>query len=187
MIRLPKGKYQIIYADPPWHYRGRKQFGFAGDVGVDTGGAVMHYETMKVEEICAMAAEIQRISDNDCLLYIWIPAPILMDGIRVIKEWGYKYATKAFTWEKRRSNPGYYTLSETEDCYVAKRGRIPQPRGTRNERQFYSELRTEHSRKPLEFRRRITRMHPTQKKIELFATSRVRGWTSWGKGVQRAA
>ena len=42
-------KYQIIYADPPWDYKGQKQHNGKG--GVDTGGALTHYPTMTLNEL----------------------------------------------------------------------------------------------------------------------------------------
>jgi N6-adenosine-specific RNA methylase IME4 len=175
------GPFDIIYSDCPWFYRGRKQFGFAGDVGVDTGGAIDQYETMKIEEICALP--VKQIVAPDALLFLWVTGPMVPDAMKVIEAWTFKYATIGFVWEKRRTNPGYYTLSECEVCLVAKRGRIPKPRGSRTERQFVSELRGKHSAKPGVVRQRISNMFPSQRKIELFSRDRVAGWTSWGRDV----
>lgn len=178
---LPKKKYDIIYADPPWKYRGRKQFGFAGEVGVDTGGSIKHYKTIAREQIAKL--NIPDISNQNALLFIWIPGPLLLDGIFVIDAWGFEYKRDAFVWNKERTNPGYYTLTQCETCYVAKRGNIPTPRGIRNGRQFVSQIRGKHSEKPAEVRERITRMFPKQRKIELFARHRVAGWDCWGDEV----
>jgi N6-adenosine-specific RNA methylase IME4 len=176
---LPDGPFAVIYADPAWSYRGREQFGFAGDVGQSTGGAIKQYPTMSVDEIAAL--DVAEIADpSGALLFLWVPSPLLPDGMRVIDAWGFDFATIAFIWYKQATNPGYYTLSECEICLVAKRGRIPQPRGSRKERQFISELRGEHSAKPAEVRARIERMFPTQTKIELFARGRISGWAAWG-------
>jgi N6-adenosine-specific RNA methylase IME4 len=98
--------------------------------------------------------------------------------------WGFKYKTVAFVWEKQKTNPGNYTMSQCELCLVGKRGKIPGPRGTRNERQFISEMRTRHSTKPTEIRNRIVRMFPTQRKIELFARNTSEGWDVWGNEVE---
>lgn len=182
---LPAGPFDIIYADPPWCYRGKKQFGFAGDVGVDSGGAIAQYETLSVEDLCALP--VAAICADDALLYMWGTGPMLLTDVpRVIAAWGFEYATVAFVWDKERTNPGYYTLSQAEFCVAAKRGRIPQPRGTRNERQWCDakvvhEERGKHSAKPSEVRARIERMHPTQRRVELFARERVPGWAGWGK------
>ena len=186
---LPTGKFDIIYADPPWHYRGRKQFGFAGDVGVDSGGAIQHYETMPVEDLCALP--VSEIAAEDCLLYLWTTGPMIPDAFKVIGAWGFTYTTVAFVWDKVRVNPGYYTLSQTEFVLVAKSGKIPQPRGSRNQRQWFDEEtvhehRGEHSAKPAQVRKRIEAMHPLQNKIELFAREQVPGWTVWGNEVDHA-
>lgn len=194
-VTLPTQKFDIIYADPPWDYRGRKQFGFAGDVGVDSGGAIRHYPTLTVSELSQLP--IVTIAEKDCLLYLWTTGPMVVDAIKVLEAWGFQFATVAFVWNKVRTNPGYYTLSQAEFVFVGKRGRIPQPRGLRNVFQWFTsyeetqlaetevleELRTKHSRKPAEIRRRIEQMHPHQKKIELFARETVPGWKSWGNEV----
>lgn len=181
MLPLPAGPFELIYADPAWDYRGREQFGFVGDVGVSTGGAVKQYPTMSVDEIAAMP--VDDICALDALLALWVPSPLLPDGLRVLEAWGFEYATVGFVWDKQRTNPGYYTMSQVELCLIGKHNRIPQPRGSRNERQFISEARGKHSAKPAEVRARLERMFPTQRKVELFARERVPGWEAWGNEV----
>lgn len=179
---LPPGPFQILYADPCWSYRGREQFGFAGDVGQSTGGAAKQYETLPVSVIETLP--VPAIADPaGALLFLWVPSPLLPDGLQVMDAWGFDYATIAFVWDKQATNPGYYTLSECEICLVGKHRRIPQPRGSRKERQLISELRGKHSAKPEEARARIERMFPAQRKIELFARERSAGWTVWGNEV----
>lgn len=183
--------YQIVYADPPWDYDGRGQFGFAGDVGVSTGGAIKQYTTLTLKQICDIP--VTEICEADALLYLWATGPHLLTSVpAVMRAWGFEPVTMAFVWNKMRTNPGYYTLSQSEFCVVGKRGRIPQPRGTRNERQWcetqvVEEVRGQHSRKPAEVRDRITRMFPSQRKIELFARERVAGWEGWGNEYPAAA
>ena len=93
---------------------------------------------------------------------------------------GFSWATVAFVWNKLRTNPGFYTLSQCELCLVFKRGRIPQPRGARNVRQYLEAERGVHSAKPDEVRVRIAEMFPDQSKIELFARTHHPGWHAWG-------
>ena len=174
MISLPEGKFEIIYADPPWFYerlttRHGEQL---------TGGAITHYPTMTESEISAMP--VRDIADKDCLLFLWATGVKLDVAIRVGVAWGFKYVTIAFVWHKRRPNPGNYTMSECELVLVFKRGAIPKPRGARNVRQFISERCGQHSVKPREVRRRIEEMFPEQRKIELFARCPEEGWTGWG-------
>jgi len=179
---LPTGPFEIVYADPPWDYKGRKQFGFAGDVGEDTGGAINQYPTVPLETLKALPVS-EIVSDN-ALLFMWVTGPMMDSAFPLAKAWGFsKYGTVAFDWDKRRTNPGYYTLSQHEYVLVFKRGKIPRPRGTRNERQRVCKTRSKHSSKPVIVRRRIERMFPNQSKIELFARDTAEGWTSWGNEV----
>ncbi len=173
---LPTGVFDIIYADPPWDYRGQLQH--AGPGSGDTGGAVRHYPTVTLDDLRKL--DVPGIAADDSLLFMWATSPHLDQAIDLGKAWGFAWATVAFVWDKERVNPGFYTLSQCELCLVFKRGAIPQPRGARNVRQFVSAPRGPHSAKPEEVRNRIERMFPHQRKIELFARSRAAGWDSWG-------
>jgi N6-adenosine-specific RNA methylase IME4 len=101
-----------------------------------------------------------------------------------MEAWGFEYKTIAFVWDKQKVNPGYYTMSQVEICLVGKKGKIPSPRGIRNERQFLSEMRRKHSQKPDDIRLRIERMFPTQRKLEMFARDTKEGWDRWGNEVE---
>jgi N6-adenosine-specific RNA methylase IME4 len=173
-------KFSIIYADPPWDYKGQKQH--TGKAGKDSGGAISHYSTMKLNELKKL--DVQSICEKDCLLFMWSSSPHLDQAIDLMRAWGFSWATVAFAWDKQKVNPGFYTMSQVELCLVGKTGKIPQPRGLRNVRQFVSELRGEHSAKPNEVRSRIEAMFPTQAKIELFARNSSPGWSSWGNEVE---
>ena len=171
-------KYQIIYADPPWDYKGQKQH--SGKNGFETGGAITHYPTMKLQDLKLLKPLIDQYADSDCLLFMWATSPHLDQAITLLKEWGFDYATVAFVWNKERTNPGFYTMSQCELCLVGKRGKIPKPRGARNMKQLVNSLREKHSKKPDQVRLRIEKMFPTQKKIELFARQKYPNWDHWG-------
>ena len=129
------------------------------------------------------ALPLRDIAADDCLLFLWATGPNLDAAFGAIESWGFKHATIAFVWEKQRVNVGHYTMSSTELCLVAKRGRIPKPRGARNVRQFLSQKAAGHSEKPDEIAQRIEQMFPEQRKIELFARRPRPGWTVWGNEV----
>ena len=173
---LPVGDFDIIYADPPWDYKGQLQH--AGPGSSDTGGAIRHYPTVKLRDLKKL--DVKSIAARDSLLFMWATSPHLDQAIELGKSWGFDWATVAFVWDKVRVNPGFYTLSQCELCLVFKHGRIPVPRGARNVRQLVSTTRGPHSTKPEEVRRRIERMFPHQRRIELFARNAVSGWQSWG-------
>lgn len=173
---FPDGEFDIIYADPPWHYKGQLQHNGAGKE--TTGGAVAHYSCVSLEEL--MKLDVKSIAAKNCLLFMWTSSPHLDQAIRLGDKWGFKWATIGFVWDKMRVNPGHYTMSQCELCLVFKRGCIPKPRGKRNVEQLVTEKRTEHSRKPDEVRKRIEIMFPRSRKIELFARETNHTWKSWG-------
>ena len=173
-----RGKtYDIIYADPPWDYKGQSQHNGSGKSL--SGGANTHYPTMTLPKLKEL--DVPSLCNKDCLLFIWTSSPHLPQAIELMVEgWGFQYATIGFVWDKQKVNPGFYTMSQVEVCLVGKRGRIPSPRGARNVRQFLSSPRGEHSAKPHEVRRRIEEMFPTQSKLELFARTAEPGWDVFG-------
>ena len=177
---LPTQRYAIIYADPPWDYRGQLQH--AGPGSGDSGGAIRHYETVTLSDLRRL--DVASIAEVDSLLFLWATSPHLDQAIELGKAWGFDWATVAFVWDKQRVNPGYYTMSQCELCLVFKRGRIPTPRGARNVRQLVSQPRGEHSRKPAEVRERIRTMFPDLRKIELFGRdAELDGWDVWGAEI----
>jgi N6-adenosine-specific RNA methylase IME4 len=166
-------KYEIIYADPPWHYGGQKM--------LSGSKAENHYPTMKLSELKALP--VQSITDDNALLFMWSSSPHLDQAIELMKAWGFSYATVAFVWDKVRPVSGFYTMSQCEICLVGKKGKIPQPRGVRNALQFLSEKKGRHSAKPTEVRTRIENMFPHQKKLEMFARETVVGWDAFGNEI----
>lgn len=184
--KLPEERYDIIYADPPWDYGGKMQYdnsskkevnvGFQKNVFISSASFV--YPTVKLKELKTL--EIQKIAADDCLLFMWTTGPQLANAIELGAAWGFDYKTIAFIWNKMVHNPGQYTLSQTEQCLVFKKGRIPKPRGIRNARQLFEHPRTKHSEKPEHVIDNISKMFPQQKKIELFARSAYKGWETWG-------
>ena len=186
---LPRRQYDIIYADPPWHYngkiqfdnssRGRDEIDLTKEIFISSAG--FKYPTLKTSEL--MQIPVDRIAKNDCLLFMWTSNPHLAQAIDLGTAWGFDYRTVAFVWDKMCHNPGKYTLSYCELCLVFKRGRIPTPRGARNVKQLVRVPRGEHSEKPAEVIRAIERMFPTQDRIELFARKETSGWSTWGLDI----
>lgn len=172
-------KYSIIYADPPYNYNGGKQH----NKTKSNKSATDHYPTMKLDEMKKL--NIKDITEDDCLLYMWSTSPHLDQAIELGTAWGFKYITIAFVWDKQKVNPSYYTMSQVEICLLFKKGKIPQPRGKRNIRQFISSCREAHSKKPDEIRDRIVEMFPIQNKIELFARQEYTGWDNFGNEINK--
>ena len=80
-------KYQIIYADPPWNYKVYSKKGLGRS-------AESHYPTMSIEDICALP--VGNLADKDCALFLWVTIPCLLEGLSVLKAWGFTYKTVGF-------------------------------------------------------------------------------------------
>lgn len=80
------GKYNIIYADPPWRY----------ESGKVQGAAENHYPTMSIDNLCALP--VAELTAKDCALFLWATFPQLPEALRLIKAWGFQYKTVAFVW-----------------------------------------------------------------------------------------
>tara|TARA_R100000458_G_C8266855_1_gene241855 strand:+ start:1275 stop:1961 length:687 start_codon:yes stop_codon:yes gene_type:complete len=171
----PPQKFEVIYTDPPWDYDGRT---FLDGKAHDTGAASDHYPTMTPQEL--MELPVKDFLADKCICFMWTTGPQLDISIDVLKAWGFKFKTIAFVWDKVVTNPGYYTMSQTELAIVGTHNAIPTPRGARNVKQFHKEQRGRHSAKPHEFRKRIEQMFPDQTKLEMFQRESKPGWHAWG-------
>lgn len=174
-------KYKIIYADPPWSYKVWSKKGKGRS-------AENHYKTMNKEDIQKLP--IQNISENDSILFLWVTAPCLIEGIELIKKWGFEYKTIGFTWvkENKRADTlfwgmGYYTRANAELCLLATKGRTLK-RVSRSVHQVVVSKIENHSRKPDKVRSRIVQLFGNLPRIELFARQKTPGWDVWGNEVE---
>jgi N6-adenosine-specific RNA methylase IME4 len=182
MLTLPEGPFDVLLADPPWHYRDR------GDAKTRFGrGAWGHYRAMSTEEILSLAVEA--IVARPSLLYLWATWPCLPDAMAVMQAWGFAYSTVGFLWVKTNPSgegifhgPGYYAKANTEPCLLGIRGGSIKP-AVDDVSSVIISPRREHSRKPDAVRTRIDRMYPTARKVELFARESESGWSAWGNQV----
>ena len=168
-IPPPKGKYRIIYADPPWCY-GDKRDG-------KTTGAEDHYPSMTIQELCELS--IKELAEENAVLFLWVTSPLLEECFEVIKAWGFKYKT-SFVWDKVKHNMGHYNSVRHEFLLICTRGScLPD-----NPKLFDSVVTVErsnkHSEKPEEFRKMIDELYQYGNKIELFSRKKVEGWDAWG-------
>ena len=170
---LPYGKFDVIYADPPWSYTRRmaKAGGEAASIPDE------HYPTVPLKDLKVL--DIPSIAADNCMLFMWATSPLLKEAMELGEAWGFKYSTIGFVWDKVLPCFGAYTHSRCEIVLIFKRGNRPTPQ-TFNEHQFLSEVKGAHSVKPDEIRQRIEKMFPEAKRIELFARERYQRWNVWG-------
>jgi N6-adenosine-specific RNA methylase IME4 len=173
--------YSVIYADPPWSYRDKRD-------GNDrnAGSASNQYSTMSPQDIKELP--IGELASDNCMLFMWATFPNLQEALNVIKAWGFVYKTQAFTWIKtnRKSGTpffgiGYYTKSNCEVCLLGVKGK-PIKISDSVSSVVISPLRR-HSQKPDEVRDRIVQLCGDVPRIELFARVKTDGWEVWGDEV----
>ena len=184
-------KYNIIYADPAWHFGNRLRNGTPESNGTKN---VIHrelsetYNTMSIKDICNL--KVNEIADKDCVLFMWTTDAHLEEAIKVVNAWGFKYKTIGFTWLKKEKSGkqscyvGFWTLKCGEICLLATKGSMNKYLQKRNVRQLVEAIRGKHSEKPQVVRDRIIEMFGNEiPKIELFARTKPNGWDVWGNEV----
>jgi N6-adenosine-specific RNA methylase IME4 len=85
-------KYQIIYADPPWKFKGydlKKEARYVGN----------NYPVQSKEWIEELP--INELADKHCILFLWVTMPKLNEVFDLFPKWGFEYKTVAFTWIKK--------------------------------------------------------------------------------------
>lgn len=197
MLDLPRaGRYQAIYADPPWRYEV-----WSKETAVQARGskstykaAQAHYQTMSADEIRALP--VKDVAAPDCVLFLWVTWPTLLQAIELLGAWGFAYKTCAFDWMKAHAGQldmlrddtdalmgmGYWTRANTEPCLLATRGKPK--RLSKSVRQGIIEPRREHSRKPDCVHGRIESL-VAGPYLELFARQQRSGWDAWGNQTDK--
>lgn len=174
------GRYAAILADPPWRFSNR-----TGKVGPEHR-RLRRYGTMSLEEICALP--VARLALAQSHLYVWCPNALLREGLVVLEAWGFTYKTNV-VWLKVRKDGGpdgrgvgFYFRNVTELLLLGVRGKLRTlPPGRRQVNVLISR-KEEHSRKPRLVYDLIQRCS-SGPYLELFARSRLAGWTQWGDEV----
>ena len=163
-------KYKIIYADPPWRYDFSKS---------DSRQIENQYQTMSLDEICGLTVP----SDKNAVLYLWATAPKLLEALKVMDAWGFKYKTHA-VWDKGKIGMGYWFRGQHELLLVGVKGKWSPPEPSKRIPSIYAEDRNGHSSKPEAIRSFIQLWFPQHDKIELFARQKTEGWDVWGNEVE---
>ena len=173
-------KFKTILADPPWRFQNS-----TGKMAPEHK-RLSRYPTMNLEDIKSLP--VSNLCDKTAHLYLWVPNALLTEGLEVMKSWGFKYKTVAFTWVKENKKSegyftglGYWTRANPEMCLLATKGK-PQ-RLSKAVKQLIISKRQEHSKKPDEIRDRIIQLCGDLPRIELFARQKVKGWDYWGDQV----
>ena len=160
--------YPVIYVDPPWRYEHSE---------TESRAIENQYPTMSLDEIKAL--DINSITTDDCIMFMWATSPKLAESLEVIAAWGFSYRTCA-VWDKQKIGMGYYFRQQHELLLVAVKGSPPTPKPENRPSSVLSYPRGKHSAKPVEVYEIIEAMYPEMPKLEMFSRNPRAGWGSWG-------
>lgn len=93
----PRGKFNVIYADPPYRFESTLS---------ECRAIENHYPTMTHDEICNLDI-VPQIRADDAVLFLWSPAAKLKEAMAVIDAWDFVYRTGG-VWDKVNIGMGYY-------------------------------------------------------------------------------
>lgn len=171
-------RFGTVLADPPWRFLNR-----TGKVAPEHR-RLNRYETMSVEEICALP--VAEYLAPTAHLYLWVPNALLPDGLAVMQAWGFNYKSN-IVWHKLRKDGGsdgrgvgFYFRNVTEILLFGVRGknaRTLQP--GRSQVNYIGTRKREHSRKPDE-QYELIESCSSGPYLEMFSRGVREGWTTWG-------
>lgn len=173
-------RFGVLYVDPPWSYKVYSKKG-------QGRSAENHYSTMSAEDIYNL--NVDGLADDDCILFLWVTFPCLLEGLEAIRRWGFTYKTLGFCWVKRCKKQtekwfwglGFWTRANPELCLIATKGR---PKRLSKAVHCIVDTPVErHSKKPDEVRRRIELLMGNVSRAELFARRQYDGWVCLGNEI----
>jgi N6-adenosine-specific RNA methylase IME4 len=167
-------QFRIIYADPPWQYD-------LEQTSPNLGGAIKHYNSMSIKELCALP--IKEITAKDCVLFLWVTSPKLNLFLELMESWGFEYKT-SFVWDKVKHNMGHYNSVRHEFLLIGGKGKSTPDVKKLFDSVISIERSEKHSEKPVEFIDLIDSLYNFGDRIELFARqAKKNNWFYWGNEI----
>jgi N6-adenosine-specific RNA methylase IME4 len=178
LLGLGTGRFRTVLADPPWRFQNR-----TGKMAPEHR-RLSRYGTMELTEI--MELPVAQVVQDRAHLYLWVPNALILEGLEVMKRWGFTYKTH-IVWFKIRKDGGpdgrgvgFYFRNVTELLLFGIRGKNNRTlQAGRTQTNIVLERKREHSRKPDQQYTVIERCSPGPY-LEMFARQPRAGWTQWG-------
>jgi len=154
------------------------------------------YKVMREEDIAAYLTNEKVKVASDAILFMWATVPLIEQGLRIVKAWGFTYKTMVL-WDKQvPTRTGSWLPIQNEILLVGTKGKIllvgtkgkkMRPPGAKR-RQISPNLisirKTKHSAKPPEFHDLVERLYPgLPARAELFPRKLRPGWVPFGNDL----
>jgi N6-adenosine-specific RNA methylase IME4 len=178
LLSLGRETFSTVLADPPWRFQNR-----TGKMAPEHR-RLSRYGTMSLSDI--MELPVAQIVRPRAHLYLWVPNALILEGLEVMRRWGFTYKTNIIWYKTRKDGGpdgrgvGFYFRNVTEILLFGIRGtnnRTLKP--GRTQTNIITSRKREHSRKPEEQYRIIERCSPAPY-LEMFARHERDGWVQWG-------
>lgn len=175
---IPRLRYGLIMADPPWSFAVRSAKGQAKSPEA-------HYGCMSAE--CIKSLSVGHLAAPDCVLFLWATNPLLPLAFEVMDAWGFTFKT-AGHWSKKTKHgkqafgTGYILRCAGEPFVI---GTIGNPKVSRRVRSVIEGPVREHSRKPDEAFAAAEELCGDVHRLELFSRQSRDGWDSFGDEVDK--
>jgi N6-adenosine-specific RNA methylase IME4 len=151
---LPRGRFDVILADPPWQL-GNSDSDFSAE---------QHYPTLPIADITGIHVP----AAQDAILFLWAISGLLSEALEVVSRWRFTYKT-SMVWVKHAIGPGAWLRNRHELLLTAIGGNWSAPPPELRRDSVITAKRRRHSQKPDEAYERIESMYPTARRLELFA------------------
>lgn len=178
LLSLGSERFRTILADPPWRFQNR-----TGKMAPEHQ-RLSRYGTMELDEILELP--VAQIVASRAHLYLWVPNALILEGLEVMKRWGFTYKTNIIWYKTRKDGGpdgrgvGFYFRNVTEMLLFGIRGKNNRTLGPgRTQTNIIATRKREHSRKPDEQYDLIEQCSPGPY-LEMFARHYRRGWEQWG-------
>jgi N6-adenosine-specific RNA methylase IME4 len=177
---LPRGPFEIVYADPPWSYYGSP---------IKDAAAAKHYPLMSQEALSKLP--VREIMAKRAALFLWATGPRLHLAIELLRTWELHFRGVLYVWIKTnrrgeiiRGQGVVPTFTKPTSEFVLAATTTPTGRPfpllDLAQAQVVLHPRSDHSRKPTIFRTMIEELCGDRSRIELFARESAHGWITWG-------
>lgn len=181
LLALGRGRFQTILSDPPWRFQNR-----TGKMAPEHR-RLSRYGTMSIEDIVSLPVAL--IARPRAHLYLWVPNALILEGLDVMRRWGFTYKTN-IVWYKTRKDGGpdgrgvgFYFRNVTELLLFGIRGANNRTLDAgRRQTNIIVSRKREHSRKPEE-QYPIIEQCSSGPYLEMFARHERKDWTQWGNEV----